>query len=86
MLTSMGQHIDYTMAQREQADYSLFTIERYDTIVRYKTSYYTFRLPILLGLSLVKHVDKEMYADVDDISFKLGTLFQMQVRNRMLCV
>ncbi|CAB3228873.1 unnamed protein product [Arctia plantaginis] len=78
VFTSMGQHIDYTMAHRAQADYSLFTMDRYDTIVQYKTSYYTFRLPVLLGLSLVKHVDQKMYADVDDISFKLGKLFQMQ--------
>lgn len=78
LYTSMGQHIDYTLAHRTKQDFSQFTIDRYDLLVKHKTSYYTFRLPVLLGLTLVKDVDKRMYDTVDDISFKLGKLFQMQ--------
>ncbi|XP_022837533.1 farnesyl pyrophosphate synthase 1-like [Spodoptera litura] len=75
--TSMGQHLDYTTANHKK-DYSLFTVDRYASIVKYKTSCYTFRLPILLGLSLVQDVDKAIYPDVNDICMKLGHLFQMQ--------
>ncbi|CAH0590329.1 unnamed protein product [Chrysodeixis includens] len=78
LYTSMGQHLDYTTAQHTKQDYSLFTIDRYESIVQYKTSCYTFRLPVLLGLALVQDVDKRMYADIDEICFKLGRLFQMQ--------
>nr|XP_049701251.1 uncharacterized protein LOC110370582 [Helicoverpa armigera] len=77
LYTSMGQHLDFTTAHHKK-DYSLFTIDRYESIVKYKTSCYTFRLPVLLGLVQVQDVDKRMYADVDDICFKLGRLFQMQ--------
>lgn len=76
----MGQHLDYATAQSTRQDYSLFTIDRYESIVQYKTSCYTFRLPVLLGLALVQDVDQRMYADIDNICLKLGRLFQMQVK------
>ncbi|XP_075981323.1 uncharacterized protein LOC142979960 [Anticarsia gemmatalis] len=78
LLTSMGQHLDLAMAHRKKDDYSLFTIEKHQQIIQYKTSYYTFRLPTLLALTLVKDVDKGLYVHLDEIFILLGNLFQTQ--------
>lgn len=76
----MGQHMDYTMAHRTKNDYSLFSIDRYYSIVKHKTSYYTFNLPVVLGLLLANKLDIETHAAVREICFELGKLFQIQVR------
>lgn len=78
LYTSMGQHLDYTMAHRNKNDYSMFTIERYNSIVKYKTSYYTFRLPVFLGLALAGNTNEQTRKDVEVICFELGRLFQIQ--------
>ncbi|KAJ8717860.1 hypothetical protein PYW07_005790 [Mythimna separata] len=77
LYTSMGQHLDFTTAQQLK-DYSLFTLDRYESIVKYKTSCYTFRLPVLLGLTLVNDANDSLNSHVHDICMKLGRLFQMQ--------
>ncbi|CAH2042351.1 unnamed protein product, partial [Iphiclides podalirius] len=78
MFTSVGQHLDYTMAQRKKNDYSLFTIERYNAIVKYKTSYYTFKLPVCLGMLLANNTDPESHKRAEGICLEIGHLFQMQ--------
>ncbi|KAG6451965.1 hypothetical protein O3G_MSEX007407 [Manduca sexta] len=78
LYTSMGQRLDFMMAHNSMKDYSLFTIERYDSIVKYKTSYYTFKLPISLGLMLRKNGNKAHHKDIENICFGIGKLFQMQ--------
>lgn len=79
MFTALGQHLDYTMAHRKKNDYSLFTIDRYNAIVKYKTSYYTFKLPICLGMLLANNTDPNSHKIAEEISLEIGHLFQMQV-------
>ncbi|XP_068620702.1 uncharacterized protein [Battus philenor] len=76
--TALGQHLDYTMARRKKNDYSLFTIERYNAIVKYKTSYYTFKLPVCLGMILANNTDDKSHKRAEEICLDIGHLFQMQ--------
>lgn len=78
LYTSVGQHLDYTMAHRSKNDYSLFTPERYSSIVKYKTSYYTFKMPVCLGLLLANKLDPNTHKQTEKICFEIGHLFQMQ--------
>ena len=48
----MGQALDL-MSEDKSQKLEDFTMERYTQIVQYKTSYYTFYLPIQLGMVLV---------------------------------
>jgi len=47
----MGQVLD--IQARSDATLELFTMERYQAIVKYKTAYYTFQLPVVLAMYLV---------------------------------
>ncbi|XP_061720504.1 uncharacterized protein LOC133527492 isoform X1 [Cydia pomonella] len=76
--TSIGQHLDLTMANRHKNDYSLFTIEQYNAIVKYKTAYYTFKLPVCLGLLLANNTDPAKHKKVEDICLDIGRFFQIQ--------
>ncbi|XP_028158125.1 uncharacterized protein LOC114351208 [Ostrinia furnacalis] len=76
--TSIGQHLDYTMAHRNKSDYSLFTVERYSAIVKFKTAYYTYKLPVSLGLYLAGKTNRELHKIAEDIFLELGQFFQSQ--------
>ncbi|KAL0869852.1 hypothetical protein ABMA27_006058 [Loxostege sticticalis] len=76
--TSIGQHLDYTMAHRNTNDYSLFTIDRYSAIVKFKTAYYTYKLPVSLGLYLAGKTNAELHKIAEDIFLELGQFFQSQ--------
>lgn len=78
LYTSMGQHLDYTMAHRNKNDYSQFTIDRYESIVKYKTAYYTIKLPVFLALLLRKDGNKTPHELIENICLSIGELFQIQ--------
>ncbi|XP_059060873.1 uncharacterized protein LOC131853833 [Achroia grisella] len=78
LFTSIGQHLDYSMAHRNKNDYSLFTIDRYNAIVKFKTAYYTCKLPCCLGLLLANKTDKETHGIAEDILLDVGNYFQIQ--------
>ena len=48
----MGQQLDL-MSEDAFCKLEDFTLERYEQIVQYKTSYYSFYLPVQLGMVLV---------------------------------
>ncbi|KOB57504.1 Farnesyl diphosphate synthase 3, partial [Operophtera brumata] len=60
------------------SDYSMFTIDRYYSIVKHKTSYYTFKLPVSLGYLLANNADKNTHKKVEEVCLDLGKLFQIQ--------
>lgn len=75
----MGQHLDFEMAHRHKKDYSLFTTEKYNSIAKFKTAYYTYKLPVCLGLLLANKTDPETHKRAESICIDIGLLFQMQV-------
>lgn len=56
MRTSLGQAMDLHSAPNpnEAPDLSKFTVETYDAIVKYKTAYYSFYLPVAVAMRLVR--------------------------------
>lgn len=55
MRTSLGQAMDLHSAPspNEKPDLSKFTIESYDAIVKFKTAYYSFYLPVAIAMRMV---------------------------------
>ncbi|CAK1584567.1 unnamed protein product [Parnassius mnemosyne] len=78
LFASLGQHLDLTMSQRKKNDYSLFTVERYNAIVKYKTANYTFKLPVCLAMLLANNTDAQSHKRAEEISLEIGYLFQIQ--------
>ncbi|KAF5384123.1 hypothetical protein D9615_003275 [Tricholomella constricta] len=48
--TEMGQLTDMVTAPPEVVDLARFSLERYSVIVRFKTAYYSFHLPVALAM------------------------------------
>ncbi|KAF4527246.1 hypothetical protein B566_EDAN015919 [Ephemera danica] len=65
----MGQVLD--IQARGDATLSMFTMERYQAIVKYKVAYYTFQLPA--GIR-----DNEPHRQAKNILMEMGQIFQVQ--------
>ena len=59
-------------------DFSKFTIETYKLIVKYKTAFYSFYLPIAAGLILAGITDKKIFDLTQEICVQMGEYFQIQ--------
>jgi farnesyl diphosphate synthase len=59
-------------------DLERFTLERYKAIVKYKTAYYSFYLPVACGLILAGIADEAALAQCRDILLTMGEYFQVQ--------
>ena len=70
----MGQMLDL-----ETENFDQFSLERYETIVHYKTSLYTFYLPVAASLILTECDTIEALQACHEISTVIGLLFQIQV-------
>lgn len=55
-----------------------FNEKIYSTIVKYKTAYYSFSLPVRLALYLAGVTDKMIHAKAEEILLKCGHFFQVQ--------
>lgn len=53
MLTELGQSLDMETSEKPEVDFSYFTDERYKSIIKYKTSFYSFFLPVATSLYIV---------------------------------
>ncbi|KAK4885119.1 hypothetical protein RN001_001390 [Aquatica leii] len=78
MKTSMGQSLDIlcTVDQVPQLDY--FTMNRYNAIVKYKTGFYSFQLPVSLALYLAGRYDPELHRQATTILLEMGHFYQVQ--------
>lgn len=52
--TELGQMLDLITAPEDQVDLSKFSIDKYNCIVKYKTAFYSFYLPVALALIMVQ--------------------------------
>lgn len=77
--TEFGQLLDLT-SQRlgGPIDLDRFTIERYISIVKYKTSFYSFYLPVACGMIVSGITDVELYNKAREILLIMGEYFQIQ--------
>ncbi|XP_013136960.1 PREDICTED: farnesyl pyrophosphate synthase-like [Papilio polytes] len=73
---NIGQYMDIMMSKSRDLD--KFTVEQYNFLNDYKSSFYTVKLPILLALELCNKSSEDSYSNVDKIGMDLGILLQMQ--------
>lgn len=77
--TELGQLLDLTSQPSGNAiDLDRFTWERYRQIVRYKTAYYTFYLPIAMGMILSGVTHRGTFEQAERICCDMGEYFQIQ--------
>ena len=77
--TQLGQLMDLRMPkQDEEVDFSRFTVNHYQSIVRYKTAYYSFYLPVALAIALAGIEDPTTFQLSKDICCIMGEYFQVQ--------
>ncbi|XP_030766531.1 farnesyl pyrophosphate synthase [Sitophilus oryzae] len=77
--TSYGQSLD-TMCLDENGKPRLeeFTMKRYMSLVKYKTAYYSFQMPIALAMYLANMFDEEQHRQAKTILLEMGQFFQIQ--------
>ncbi|XP_026679490.1 farnesyl pyrophosphate synthase, partial [Diaphorina citri] len=72
--TSMGQSLDLSTAN----DLSKFTMDRYEAIVKYKTAFYSFQLPVALAMHMAGMQDVEVHRQARTLLLEMGHFFQVQ--------
>jgi farnesyl diphosphate synthase len=65
-------------APEDKVDLSKFSIQKHGLIVVFKTAYYSFYLPVALGMRMAGLKDERDYKKASDILIPLGTYFQVQ--------
>jgi len=76
--TEMGQLVDLITAPEDSVDLSKFNLDRHRTIVLYKTSMYSFYLPVALALLLCGFpIEKKNESDPDYYNIALGILLPL---------
>ena len=71
----MGQQLDLMSSKRKLED---FDMKLYSQIVQYKTSYYSFYLPVQLGMILAGVQNAELYRQAENILLAIGHLYNVQ--------
>ncbi|KAL0476471.1 farnesyl pyrophosphate synthase [Acrasis kona] len=61
-----------------KVDLNKYTQNTYDRIVKYKTAFYSFYLPIALGLLVSGITNESTYRTAEEICVKMGVFFQVQ--------
>jgi geranylgeranyl pyrophosphate synthase len=79
--TQLGQMLDLNVlpqGRKDLADLNRFSLDLYMKIVKYKTAFYTFYLPIASSLLLVGENSEQQMNVCRSICVNLGTMFQIQ--------
>lgn len=76
--TELGQCCDLLTAPEDHVDLSKFSIDKWSFIVTYKTAYYTFYLPVALGLHLSGFATPKNLKQAEEILIPMGEYFQAQ--------
>ncbi|XP_037130411.1 farnesyl pyrophosphate synthase isoform X1 [Syngnathus acus] len=76
--TELGQALDLMTAPPGHIDLNRFTIERYKAIVKYKTAFYSFYLPVAAAMYMAGINDEEEHKNAKLILLEMGEFFQIQ--------
>jgi len=76
--TVIGQGLDLLTADDEIVDFSKFSMQRYDAIVKWKTAFYSFYLPVALALHMAEVKDESAFSTAKEILLEMGHFFQVQ--------
>jgi len=74
--TVYGQSLDTRTGMERNIE--TYTMERYSGIVKYKTSYYSFTLPVVLGMAMARINNPELKRQATGVTLEMGHLFQVQ--------
>lgn len=82
MKTTIGQSLDVRTAivKPIEKKLELFTMDLYSSIVKYKTAYYSFYLPVALAMYMSGLKDPEVHRQTKTILLEMGHFYQVQVR------
>lgn len=80
MRTELGQLYDLlTAPSQARCDFARFSDDVYGKIVRYKTAYYSFYLPVVATLIALEWTDYQTYLpELERVLVELGEFFQVQ--------
>ncbi|BFZ16171.1 hypothetical protein BsWGS_19210 [Bradybaena similaris] len=77
--TVTGQCLDLTTAPPEaKVDFTQFTMERYSAIVKWKTAFYSFYLPVAIAMYMAGISDEDSHTKAKTILLQMGHFFQVQ--------
>ncbi|KAL1990010.1 hypothetical protein VTN49DRAFT_7207 [Thermomyces lanuginosus] len=76
--TELGQLCDLITAPEDKVDLGNFSMDKYTFIVKYKTAYYSFYLPVALALHYLQLATPKNLKQAEDILIPLGEYFQIQ--------
>ncbi|XP_063001844.1 farnesyl pyrophosphate synthase [Elgaria multicarinata webbii] len=76
--TELGQALDLITAPPSQVDLNRFTEQRYKAIVKYKTAFYSFYLPVAAAMYMAGIDSEEEHAHARTILMEMGEFFQIQ--------
>lgn len=77
--TEYGQQLDLTsQPQDAPQNFDCFNVDRYKLIVKYKTAFYSFYLPVACAMILNGIKDQSLFDKARDICIKIGEYFQIQ--------
>lgn len=76
--TEIGQLTDLLTAPEDKVNLNNFSMEKYRFIVIYKTSYYSFYLPVALALHQLNIGTAANLKQAEDILIPMGEYFQIQ--------
>ncbi|XP_010157269.1 PREDICTED: LOW QUALITY PROTEIN: farnesyl pyrophosphate synthase [Eurypyga helias] len=76
--TELGQMLDLITAPISQVDLNRFSEQRYKAIVKYKTAFYSFYLPVAAAMYMAGIDSKEEHDNARAILLEMGEFFQIQ--------
>uniref|UniRef100_A0A8C0PHN1 Farnesyl pyrophosphate synthase n=1 Tax=Canis lupus familiaris TaxID=9615 RepID=A0A8C0PHN1_CANLF len=76
--TEIGQTLDLITAPQGSVDLSRFTEKRYKSIVKYKTAFYSFYLPVAAAMYMAGIDGEKEHANAKKILLEMGEFFQIQ--------
>eukprot|EP00118_Oscarella_pearsei_P028578 m.2499 g.2499 ORF g.2499 m.2499 type:complete len:342 (+) comp8712_c0_seq1:71-1096(+) len=76
--TEIGQTLDLLTSPSGKPNLEQFTPERYKTIVKYKTAFYSFYLPVALAMRMAGLKDESDFERAQKILLLMGEYFQIQ--------
>ncbi|TGZ79479.1 putative farnesyl-diphosphate synthetase [Ascodesmis nigricans] len=76
--TELGQCLDLLTAPEDVINLSNFNFQKYYYIVRYKTAFYSFYLPVACALILAGIATEKTLQQAKDVLIPLGEYFQVQ--------
>ncbi|XP_053460689.1 farnesyl pyrophosphate synthase isoform X3 [Nycticebus coucang] len=76
--TEIGQTLDLITAPQGNVDLGRFTEKRYKSIVKYKTAFYSFYLPVAAAMYMAGIDGQKEHSHAKKILLEMGEFFQIQ--------